>query len=156
MLRGLRIDLLIIDRIATQTNKPPPTHFSPPDPKQNPFVPPNPNPPPPSPPHATEHKCQGCFLPRVATATLHFRTPARSTTVTYRVVDEDTMAVSVVEVESQRAVVQYGHMLRLPLQPGEAPSSSSARPSTVPGGGGVRGRAAGGGGGGGRGGVRGL
>lgn len=77
----------------------------------------------------------------MATATLNFRMPERSTTITYRVVDEDTMAVSVVEVESQRAVVQYGHMLRLPVQPGDASSSGSR---SVRGGGGA------GGGGGGR------
>ncbi len=115
--------------------------------------------PPPSPPNIsnpflrphhtdkqTEHKCHGCFLPRIAVATLNFRTPERSTTITYRVVDGDTMAVSVVEVESQRAVVQYGHMLRLPVQPGEAlalpPVGSSSLSSSS-------GLGAGGGGGGG-------
>jgi len=66
-------------------------------------------------PSHPEHKCHGWFLPHIAVATLNFRTPERSTTVTYRVVDEDTMAVSIVEVESQRSVLQYGHMLRLPV-----------------------------------------
>lgn len=74
--------------------------------------------------------------------------PERSTTVTYRVVDEDTMAVTVVEVESQRAVVQYGHMLRLPLQPGDA-SSLSASTAVSIGGRGVGGGGSGGSGGGG-------
>ncbi|EWM28510.1 hypothetical protein Naga_100131g1 [Nannochloropsis gaditana] len=62
-----------------------------------------------------EHKCHGWFLPSISVATLNFRSYDRSTTVTYRVVDEDTMAVSIVEVESQRSSVQYGHMLRLPV-----------------------------------------
>ncbi len=59
-------------------------------------------------------------------ATLNFRTPDRSTTVTYRVVDEDTMAVSITEVESQRSVIQYGHMMRLPVLGGSGSSSGSA------------------------------
>lgn len=58
------------------------------------------------------HVCHGWFLPRIAVATLNFRLPERSYTITYRVVDEDTMAVSIVEVESQKAVIQYGHMCR--------------------------------------------
>jgi hypothetical protein len=51
----------------------------------------------------------------VAGATLPFRLPERSLTETYRVVDRDRMAVSLVDVGSQGAVVQYGHMLRLRL-----------------------------------------
>jgi hypothetical protein len=37
-------------------------------------------------------------VPGLAVATLHFRLKENSQTVTYRVLDEDTMAVSIVEV----------------------------------------------------------
>ena len=131
-----RIPLFLCSVVITCPPPPPP----PPPNISNPFLRPH---------HTdkqTEHKCHGCFLPRIAVATLNFRTPERSTTITYRVVDGDTMAVSVVEVESQRAVVQYGHMLRLPVQPGEAlalpPVGSSSLSSSS-------GLGAGGGGGGG-------
>jgi hypothetical protein len=58
-------------------------------------------------------------------ATLNFRLPQQSYSLTYRVVDEDTMAVSIVEVESQRAVIQYGHMIRLPVSLTSTPTSKT-------------------------------
>lgn len=71
------------------------------------------------------HVCHGWFLPRIAVATLNFRLPERSYTITYRIVDEDTIAVAIVEVESQRSVIQHGHMVRLPVALTAAPTTTT-------------------------------
>jgi hypothetical protein len=72
--------------------------------------------------------CRGEYLASTAVAVLNFWQPGSTVTVTYRVLDQDTMAVCVVEAEAGKpAIIQYGNMLRLDPEAykkfGTAPSS---------------------------------
>jgi len=58
--------------------------------------------------------CHGKFIPSSQVAVLNFFQPQSSILVTYRVVDSDTMAVCIVEVdEKQPPTLQYGNMYRI-------------------------------------------
>eukprot|EP00947_MAST-08B_sp_MAST-8B-sp1_P004827 g4827.t1 len=60
------------------------------------------------------HKCNGVFQPATSVAILNFYMAASTVTITYRVMDADTMAVCIVEVDDKHTpTIQYGNMCRL-------------------------------------------
>ena len=68
-----------------------------------------------------EHKgnrCHGMFQPMSSVAVLNFYMQTSTVTITYRVMDVDTMAVCIVEVDqNHRPTVQYGNMCRISATP---------------------------------------
>ena len=80
------------------------------------------------------HVCHGVFKPASAVISLNFDLPDDKTiTYTYRIMDPHTIAVCVVEVDSEHTpTIQYGHMCRIVPQidgTGDAETSEDARPS---------------------------
>eukprot|EP00742_Colponemidia_sp_Colp-10_P005049 GILJ01005394.1.p1 GENE.GILJ01005394.1~~GILJ01005394.1.p1 ORF type:complete len:200 (-),score=14.10 GILJ01005394.1:342-899(-) len=60
--------------------------------------------------------CSGTFHASTSTAVLHYQLPDSTVLVTYRLVDQHTMALCIVEVTAQYPPsIQYGHMSRLDL-----------------------------------------
>mmetsp|Transcript_4158 Transcript_4158/g.6344 ORF Transcript_4158/g.6344 Transcript_4158/m.6344 type:complete len:164 (+) Transcript_4158:102-593(+) len=60
------------------------------------------------------HNCEGFFHPQASSATLMFKDDAGTMTVVNRAVDENTMAVCIVEVDNQfMPVMQFGTMARI-------------------------------------------
>ncbi|GAM29153.1 hypothetical protein SAMD00019534_123290, partial [Acytostelium subglobosum LB1] len=58
--------------------------------------------------------CHGKYLPATNTAVLNFFQPLSTVLVTYRIIDENTMSVCVVEVdEKQTPSIQYGNMYKI-------------------------------------------
>jgi hypothetical protein len=59
-------------------------------------------------------QCNGTYQASTKTAVLHLNMPASSVTITYRVLDANTMAVCIVEVDTAHTpTIQYGHMNRI-------------------------------------------
>ena len=59
-------------------------------------------------------QCTGTYQASIKTAVLHLSMPASSVTITYRVLDANTMAVCIVEVDTAHTpTIQYGHMNRI-------------------------------------------
>ena len=60
------------------------------------------------------HACHGLFKPQTAAMTLMIDLPSRTVTWTLRILDRDTMAICVIEVDGERVpTVEYGHMCRI-------------------------------------------
>ena len=58
--------------------------------------------------------CRGDFFGSTSTAILNFFQKNSTVTVTYRILDPDTMAVCVIESEpGKSAIIQFGNMLRI-------------------------------------------
>ena len=61
-----------------------------------------------------ENRCYGNFQPGSKVATLNFLMTNSTVTVTFRVMDADTLAVCIVEVDAKHTPsIQYGNMMRL-------------------------------------------
>ncbi|CCI48769.1 unnamed protein product [Albugo candida] len=59
-------------------------------------------------------KCHGVFTNVSNVATLNFCLPTAMVTITYRVLDRDTMAVCIVDVDNDHTpTIQFGHMYRI-------------------------------------------
>ena len=64
------------------------------------------------------HACHGLFKPQTAAMTLMIDLPSRTVTWTLRVLDRDTLAICVIEVDGERVpTVEYGHMCRIASAP---------------------------------------
>ena len=60
--------------------------------------------------------CSGMFNPMTSTAVLNFFLKSSTVTITYRVMDMNTLAVVIVEVdEGHSPTIQYGNMCRIDL-----------------------------------------
>jgi hypothetical protein len=78
-------------------------------------------------------RCTGTYQFSTRVAALDFKLESSSVMITYRVIDKDTMAVCVVEVESTQVgsgkpssspTIQYGHMFRINPEDYQASSSN--------------------------------
>ena len=59
-------------------------------------------------------QCTGTYQASTKVAVLHLHMPDSSVTITYRVLDANTMAVCIVEVDTTHTpTIQYGHMNRI-------------------------------------------
>ena len=59
-------------------------------------------------------QCTGTYRAATRVAVLQLNLPGSSVTITYRVVDDKTMAVCIVEVDTTHTpTIQYGHMTRV-------------------------------------------
>lgn len=66
-------------------------------------------------------ECVGTYQPDLGLMMVHLTAQTGSATVLYRLLDDDTLAVSITEVPGARRAepsVQHGFMFRLPPQPG--------------------------------------
>ncbi|CAH0476840.1 unnamed protein product [Peronospora belbahrii] len=58
--------------------------------------------------------CHGVFKPEASVAILNFCLQESMVTITYRVLDVNTMAVCIVDVDSEHTpTIQYGNMYRI-------------------------------------------
>ena len=58
--------------------------------------------------------CSGTYQASTKVATLQLTMPKSSVTITYRIIDPDTMAVCIIEVDTKHTpTIQYGHMVRI-------------------------------------------
>jgi len=59
-------------------------------------------------------QCTGTYHASTKVAVLHLNMPQSNVTITYRVIDANTMAVCIVEVDTTHTpTVQFGHMNRI-------------------------------------------